>query len=108
MDSEILGQNSPQTIASHGSPLAPNDEVPSIAIRHLYEVSSVELADIPDDGKGMHWYRYVLSSGRSVITGFHRGSLEEVQEYAAGCAEAFNLRNLTGKSSRATAAGARK
>jgi hypothetical protein len=87
--------------------LTADDDVPSISVRHLYEVSPVELADIPSDGKH-DWYRYVLSSGRSVITGFHRGSLEEVQEYAAGCAEAFNLRNLTGKSSRANAAAGKK
>lgn len=86
----------------------PDDELPSILIRHHYEVASVEPADLPDDGKGADWYRYVLSSGRSCITGFHRGSLEEVTEYAAGCAAAFNQRNLTGKSARVSAVNPKK
>jgi hypothetical protein len=108
MDSQAFGQNRSQPMSLPSEVMPPNDELPSISIRHLYEVSSVERADIPGDGKGKDWYRYVLSSGRSVITGFHRGSLEEVREYAAGCAEAFNLRNLTGKSSRVTNAGGKK
>ena len=86
----------------------PDDELPSILIRHHYEVASVERAELPDDGKGTDWYRYVLSSGRSCITGFHRGSLEEVTEYAAGCAAAFNQRNLTGKSARVSAVNPKK
>jgi hypothetical protein len=108
MDSQTIGQKRSQPISAATEALPPDDDLPSISIRHLYEVSSVERADIPGDGKGKDWYRYVLSSGRSVITGFHRGSLEEVKEYAAGCAEAFNLRNLTGKSSRASGVGAKK
>jgi len=91
-----------------GANQGPDDELPSILIRHHYEVASVERADLPDDGKGPDWYRYVLSSGRSCITGFHRGSLEEVTEYAAGCAAAFNQRNLTGKSARVSAVNPRK
>jgi hypothetical protein len=108
MESKPLRESRSPPMVSPIDALPPNDEVPSIAIRHLYEVSSVERADIPGDGKGKDWYRYVLSSGRSMITGFHRGSLEEVMEYATGCAEAFNLRNLTGKSSRASAAAGKK
>ena len=86
----------------------PDDELPSILIRHHYEVASVERADLPGDGAGADWYRYVLSSGRSCITGFHRGSLEEVTEYAVGCAAAFNQRNLTGKSARVAAVNPKK
>jgi hypothetical protein len=108
MNSQPLGEQRSQPISAPAEILTADDALPSISVRHLYEVSTVERADIPGDGKGKDWYRYVLSSGRSVITGFHRGSLEEVQEYAAGCAEAFNLRNLTGKSSRANAAAAGK
>ncbi len=96
----------PQRAATNAQP--PDDELPSILIRHHYEVASIERAELPDDGKGADWYRYVLSSGRSCITGFHRGSLEEVTEYASGCAAAFNQRNLTGKSARVSAVNPKK
>ncbi len=69
----------------------------------------MERAAIPDGGEeGSDWYRYVLSSGRAEITGFHRGTLEEVTEYAAGCAEDFNLRSATGKTTRALAYSKKK
>jgi hypothetical protein len=63
-------------------------------------VASVERAEL-DGAQGQEWYRYVLASGRSVITGFRRGGLDEVTEYAQSCADAFNLRSLTGKGSKA-------
>ncbi|MGA7981421.1 MAG: hypothetical protein WCA32_14525 [Chromatiaceae bacterium] len=52
---------------------------------------------------GGDWYRYVLSSGSAQITGLHRGTLEEVTDYARGCAEGFNFRRATGKSVRVLA-----
>jgi hypothetical protein len=87
---------------------AVNDEVPvkSSAIR--YEVLTVEKAAMPEGGQGADWYRYVLTSGRSRITGLHRGTLEEVTAYARGCAEEFNLRSATGKGSAAVAYTRRK
>lgn len=81
----------------------PDDETPSNVLRRRYEVASVEKAVMPDEGQGGDWYRYVLSSGRARITGFHRGTLEEVTAYATSCAEDFNLRSATGKSTRALA-----
>lgn len=108
MNSPPLGENRSPPLPVPTEAVSLDDEVPSVAARHLYVVSSVERADMPDDGKGTDWYRYVLTSGRSMITGFHRGSLEDVKEYAAGCAEAFNLRNLTGKSSRLATGGEKK
>lgn len=81
----------------------PEDEVPSSLRLCRYEVASVEKAAMPDGGQGNDWYRYVLSSGRDRITGLHRGTLEEVTAYAMGCAEDFNLRSATGKSTRAMA-----
>ncbi|MEJ2386977.1 MAG: hypothetical protein P8Y27_06585 [Chromatiaceae bacterium] len=42
-------------------------------------------------------------SGSAQITGLHRGTLEEVSAYAAGCAEQFNFRSATGKSTRVVA-----
>jgi hypothetical protein len=73
-----------------------------------YEVASVEKAEVPQGGEGADWYRYVLTSGRSRITGLHRGTLEEVTAYARGCAEEFNLRSATGKGSAAVAYTRRK
>jgi hypothetical protein len=81
--------------------------VPSILVRHCYQVASVERAEL-EGAEGQDWYRYVLASGRSLITGFRRGSLDEVTEYAQTCAEAFNLRSLTGKGSKATGITAKK
>jgi hypothetical protein len=86
------------------------DEPPSILTRHHYEVALVEPADLSGErvGADSQWHRYVLASGPSCITGFHRGSLEEVTAYAAGCAAAFNERNLTGKSARASGGNPKK
>jgi len=85
--------------------LRPDDEIPSNLRLHPYEVASVEKAAMPDGGQGSDWYRYVLSSGPHRITGLHRGTLEEVTAYATNCAEDFNLRSATGKSTRAMAYG---
>ncbi len=81
--------------------------LPSILVRNCYQVASVERAEL-DGAQGQEWYRYVLASGRSLITGFRRGSLDEVTEYARNCADAFNLRSLTGKSSKATGLAGKK
>jgi hypothetical protein len=69
-------------------------------IRPIYAVASVEKAAMPAGTEGDDWYRYVLSGGSSRITGFHRGSRAEVEEYAIHCAEEFNLRTNRGKSAR--------
>jgi RNA recognition motif-containing protein len=79
------------------------DEPPSSALRCRYGVAMVEKAPAPGDADGSDWYRYILSSGRSQITGFHRGSLAEVTEYATDCAENLNLRGTRGKSARVMA-----
>jgi RNA recognition motif-containing protein len=86
-----------------GAATCPDDERPSNLLRRRFEVASVEKAAIPAGGQGGDWYRYVLLSGNAQIAGFHRGTLEEVTAYAAGCAEEFNLRSATGKSSRVLA-----
>ncbi len=57
----------------------------------------------PLGGQDGDWYCYVLASGPARITGYHRGSPEEVTAYAQNCAEDFNMRNATGKSTRAFA-----
>lgn len=83
------------------NPLLPDDSTPSPLLRRHFEVASVEKVDSPDGGQGGDWYRYVLASGPARITGYHRGTPQEVTDYAASCAADFNLRNATGKSTRA-------
>ena len=81
--------------------LEPTDDAPpSNLLRRYYQVASVEKSAGPGGAAGDDWYRYVLSSGPSRITGFHRGSIEEVTEYATECAAAFNMRSVKGKSPR--------
>jgi RNA recognition motif-containing protein len=93
--------------AGPASPAA-SDEPPSSLQRHHYEVASVERASPPSGGEGADWHRYVLSSGRSSITGLHRGSSAEVWEYAASCAAAFNQRSTKGKTTRGIVLGKKK
>jgi hypothetical protein len=81
----------------------PDDETPNSLRPPRYAVTSVEKVAMPVGGAGNNWYRYVLSSGDARITGFHRGSLEEVTAYATSCAEDFNLRSAAGKGTRALA-----
>jgi len=76
--------------------------------RPIYEVASVEKATMPAGTEGDDWYHYVLSSGRSRITGFHRGSRAEVMAYASHVVEELNLRSERGKSARPTAPAKKK
>ncbi|MBI3777482.1 MAG: hypothetical protein HY274_00955 [Gammaproteobacteria bacterium] len=63
-----------------------------------FKVASVEKTDAPDGSDGQDWYRYVLDSGRSTISGQRRGSRKDVLAYASQCAEQLNARGLTGQS----------
>ena len=63
-----------------------------------FKVARVEKTDAPDGGQGQDWYRYVLESGRSTITGQRCGSRKDVLAYATQCAEQLNTRGLTGQS----------
>jgi RNA recognition motif-containing protein len=106
---------------SHRSPArdVPQD-CPAGLIRHTedatspirfgvrYEVATVEKAVVPEGGLGGDWHRYVLSCGLSQITGLHRGTLEEVTEYAASCVELVNSRGATGKTTRTSAYSKKK
>jgi len=85
-----------------------DDEMPTLRAGNRYEVATVEKAFVPDGGQGGDWHRYVLSSGCSQIAGLHRGTLEEVAEYAASCAELVNSRSVTGKSARTCAYSKKK
>ena len=68
------------------------------AIPHPFKVSSVEKINAPDGGREQDWYRYILDSGRSTITGQRRGSRKDVLAYATQCTEQLNARGLTGQS----------
>jgi len=69
-------------------------------MRRRYELAEVEKVKGPVGAAAEDdWYRYVLVRCTSRIIGFHRGSLTEVTEYASGCAEAFNERSLSWRSS---------
>lgn len=71
---------------------------PSPAMPRPFKVARVEKTDAPDGGQGQDWYRYVLESGRSTITGHRCGSRKDVLAYATQCAEQLNTRGLTGQS----------
>ena len=57
-----------------------------------FRVASVEKTGVPEGAAGDDWYRYVLKSGCSAITGWRRGSLQEVTQHARRCAEELNAR----------------
>jgi hypothetical protein len=71
---------------------------PSPSMPRPFKVARVEKTDAPDGGQGQDWYRYVLESGRSTITGHRSGSRKDVLAYATQCAEQLNTRGLTGQS----------
>jgi RNA recognition motif-containing protein len=58
-----------------------------------FRLISVEKTGDPALGSAENWHRYVIQSGKSHIIGLHRGTLDEVTEFAEDCVEAFNLRN---------------
>lgn len=62
-----------------------------------YRVSSVTKATPPAGMEGGDWYRYVLEGGHSPITGWRRGSLSDVTEFARISADELNERR-SGKS----------
>jgi hypothetical protein len=57
-----------------------------------FRVARVEKADMPDGGRGQHWYKYVLDNGHSQITGQRKGSLKDVTAHATRYAEQLNTR----------------
>ena len=76
----------------------PGVDTPPVLL-HTYRVARVEEIPAPDGGEGLDWRRYVLESGRSIITGQRRGSREDVFTYATECAERLNARGRKGESS---------
>jgi len=64
----------------------------------VFEVARIEKTDAPDGGPDRDWYRYVLTSHRSTITGHRRGSAKHVHAYATECANQLNARAALGQS----------
>jgi RNA recognition motif-containing protein len=96
------------TRATADSETVMDDMTPSNLLRRYYQVACVEKVASPIPGAGDDWYRYELRSGPSSITGMHRGTLQEVTEYATECAAAFNQRSMKGKSARSMASPRKK
>ena len=61
--------------------------------RYRFSVDVVEKSDPPDGDNGRQWYRYVLVSECTQVTGFCTGTREEVQAHALQVAEELNTRN---------------
>jgi len=64
-------------------------------IRH-FRVALVEKSGVPQGAEGEDWYRYVLESEYSAITGWRRGSLQEITQHAIHCTEELNARSTNG------------
>lgn len=63
--------------------------------RH-FRVALVEKSAVPQGAVGEDWYRYVLESGYAAITGWRRGSLQEITQHAIRCTEELNARSTNG------------
>jgi hypothetical protein len=63
--------------------------------RH-FRVALVEKSAVPQGAKGECWYSYVIESGHSAITGWRRGSRQEITQYAIHCTEELNARIANG------------
>ncbi len=57
--------------------------------RH-FRVALVEEAAIPQGAEGDNWCRYVIENAHATMTGWRRGSLQDVTHYARGYAEELN------------------
>ena len=55
-----------------------------------YRVALVEKSAAPPGAKGDNWRRYVLENGYASITGWRRGSLQEITQHAIDCTERLN------------------
>ena len=65
-------------------------------------VVSVEKSDGPGGADGNDWYRYVIDSPGSPITGYRRGAKSDILEYLNECTGKLEERMNTRKSARST------
>ncbi|MGD8644049.1 MAG: hypothetical protein PVI15_07165 [Chromatiales bacterium] len=57
-----------------------------------FTVKLVEKSDPPAGASGADWYRYVVESSRSTITGYSHGSRAEVSRHAQTFVDELNAR----------------
>ena len=62
---------------------------PTDNARH-FRVALVEEAALPQGAEGDHWCRYVIENAHATMTGWRRGSLQDVTHYARGYTEELN------------------
>ena len=60
-------------------------------------VISLERSDGPAGAEGNDWYRYVISSPGSPITGYRRGKKTDVLDYLNECTSKLDERLNSGK-----------
>lgn len=65
--------------------------------RH-FRVALVEESDIPQGAEGDNWCRYVIENAHATMTGWRRGSLQEVTHYARGYTEELNTHSSSNAS----------
>jgi hypothetical protein len=57
-----------------------------------FSVKEIEKTTPPTGAGGSNWYRYEIASARSTITGYSRGTLQEVTRHAKAFAADLNSR----------------
>lgn len=67
-------------------------DVARLEAERRYEVVSIEKTEPPAGAEGSDWYRYVVKSPRSTITGSRRGSRQQVRRHAEDFAAELNAR----------------
>jgi len=68
------------------------------SIKMEYSLAEVVITESPVDDEEEDWCYYVLVRGNSKITGYHRGSVAEVTNYANNYLIQINERNRYNKS----------
>ncbi len=66
-----------------------------------FRVALVEKSAMPQGAEGDGWHRYVLENGHAAITGWRRGSRQEITQHAIRCTEQLNARGTNGSPRRA-------
>jgi len=78
------------------------DQEPKKKVLRSCTVISLERSTGPDGAAGNDWYRYVISSPGSSITGYRRGKKSELLEYLDECTSKLDERLNSGKAPRGT------
>jgi len=89
-----------QQTSSSGQKNADEQEVKKKASRAC-TIVSLERSSGPDGAPGNDWYRYVISSPGSPITGYRRGKMSDVMDYLNECTTKLDERLNSGKAPRA-------